>query len=55
LTKKTGQAMDVREVLGISEEDFKNNPELLEYLQEMNQAVPVQEESKSNTNTEKLD
>ena len=49
IDKKTGQAMDVREVLGISEEDFKNNPELLEYLQEMNQAVPVQEESKSNT------
>jgi hypothetical protein len=48
IDKKTGKAMDVREVLGISEEDFKNNPELLEYLQEMNAAVPVPEETKEN-------
>ena len=29
---ETGERIDVREMLGITEEDFKNNPELLEVL-----------------------
>ena len=29
---ESGERIDVRELLGISEEDFKNNPELLQAL-----------------------
>lgn len=29
---ETGEKIDVRELLGITEEDFKNNPEILQAL-----------------------
>ena len=44
----TGEKIDVRELLGITEEDFKNNPELLSVLKHMNLKMPVQEETKEN-------
>ena len=37
----SGQQIDVRELLGLSEEDFKNNPDLLNCLQHMNNLKPV--------------
>jgi hypothetical protein len=36
IDKETGEAMDVRSVLGLNEEDLANDPELLAMLQEMN-------------------
>lgn len=38
----TGERIDVRELLGITEEDFKNNPELLNVLKHMNIKSPVE-------------
>lgn len=32
IDKETGEAMDVRSVLGLNEEDLKDNPELLAML-----------------------
>jgi len=37
-----GEAVDVRELLGLKEEDFQNNPELLEALKLMNIKDPQQ-------------
>lgn len=46
----TGERIDVRELLGLTEEDFKENPELLKVLQHMNNIKPLEpddeEESK---------
>jgi len=37
----TGEAMDVRDMLGITEEEFKNNPDLLNALVHMNNIQPI--------------
>ena len=44
----TGEQIDVRELLGVSEEDFKNNPELVNALKHMNNISPL-EAPKENT------
>ena len=44
IDKDTGEAVDVRELLGITEEDFKDNPELLDIIKQMNLTEPVPEE-----------
>lgn len=36
LDAETGEWVDVRELLGVTEEDFKNNPELYEVMKQMN-------------------
>ena len=52
----SGKGYDVRELLGISEEEFKNNPELANALAYMNEIQPVdndpalKEESKEDEN-----
>ena len=38
---ETGEKVDVRELLGITEEDFHNNPDILDALQAMNMKMPV--------------
>jgi len=38
----TGEKIDVRELLGITEEDLKNNPDLLNILKHMNEKSPLQ-------------
>ena len=45
MDKDTGEQIDVRELLGITEEDFRNNPQLLDVLQTMNLTMPVEEEN----------
>jgi len=40
IDKETGEAMDVRSVLGLNEEDLANDPELLAMLKEMNMEMP---------------
>ena len=44
----TGERIDVRELLGLTEEDFRDNPDLLNVLQHMNNVKPleVEEENK---------
>ena len=46
----TGERIDVRELLGLTEEDFKENPDLLQVLKHMNNIRPIErddeEESK---------
>ena len=37
----TGQAIDVRELLGVTEEEFKANPELVAALAHMNKIKPI--------------
>jgi hypothetical protein len=46
IDKDNGEVVDIRELLGITEEDFKNNPELAKVLKMMNNIDPVEEESK---------
>jgi hypothetical protein len=41
IDKDSGEAIDIRELLGITEEDFKNNPELADVLKQMNAQEPV--------------
>ena len=43
----TGELMDVREMLGITEEDFKNNPELLNAIVHMNNIQPLDTQPKA--------
>jgi|DEB19_MinimDraft_2_1074335.scaffolds.fasta_scaffold118256_1 hypothetical protein len=43
----SGESIDVRELLGLTEEDFKNNPDLLNILQHMNKKAPVQKDEES--------
>lgn len=43
----TGEAIDVRELLGITEEEFKSNPELLQAMQHMNKIQPIEEQPQS--------
>jgi len=50
IDKETGEAMDVRSVLGLNEEDLANDPELLAMLKEMNMEMPQAEEKKSSNN-----
>ena len=38
----TGEVVDVRELLGVTEDDFKNNPELLDALMHMNNIQPIE-------------
>ena len=46
----TGEAIDVRELLGVTEEEFRSNPELQAALAHMNNIQPIdEEESKSAT------
>jgi hypothetical protein len=49
LDADTGKWVDVRELLGVTAEDFKNNPELYDILKQMNSAKPM-EESKGDEN-----
>ena len=46
LDADTGKEIDVRELLGLTEEDFKDNPELASVLQHMQNISPLDEESK---------
>ena len=39
----SGQAIDVRELLGVTEEEFKANPELQKALEHMNRIKPIEE------------
>lgn len=39
----TGEVIDVRELLGITEDDFKENPDLLNILKHMNMKAPMEE------------
>lgn len=39
--KDTGEVLDVRELLGITEEDFRENPELYEVMMQMKTEAPV--------------
>jgi hypothetical protein len=39
--KKAGAYVDVREIMDITEEDFKENPELLDIIKQMNETNPV--------------
>lgn len=41
IDKDSGEAIDIRELLGITEEDFKNNPELADVLKQMNVQEPI--------------
>lgn len=44
----TGEAVDVRELLGVTEEEFRSNPELQAALAHMNKIQPIaDEENKS--------
>lgn len=47
----TGERIDVRELLGLTEEDFRDNPDLLNVLQHMNNIKPleVEEEKKDSS------
>ena len=38
----TGEKIDVRELLGLTEEDFAENPDLLNVIQHMNKKAPIQ-------------
>ena len=51
----TGEHIDVRELLGVTEEDFKSNPELINALKHMNNKNPIasKEESKESTSNKK--
>jgi hypothetical protein len=37
----TGEKIDVRELLGLTEDDFKENPELLNIIKHMNIKAPI--------------
>ena len=39
----TGEAIDVRELLGVTEEEFKANPELRDAIAHMNRIQPIEE------------
>lgn len=41
----TGEVIDVRELLGLTEEDFKENPDLLNVLKHMNVKAPLAQPS----------
>ena len=43
----TGERIDVRELLGLTEEDFKENPDLLMVLKHMNNIKPLEDEEES--------
>ena len=43
----TGESIDVRELLGLTEEDFKENPDLLMVLKHMNNIKPLEEEEET--------
>lgn len=43
----TGEKIDVRELLGLTEEDFRDNPELLQVLQHMNTIKPLDNDEES--------
>ncbi len=40
--KNAGAYVDVREIMDFTEEDFKENPELLDIIKQMNENNPVQ-------------
>jgi len=40
----TGEAIDVRELLGVTEEEFRSNPELQAAIAHMNKIQPIEEE-----------
>lgn len=53
---ETGERVDVRELLGLTEEDFKNDPTLLDVIKHMNTHAPVEpqdESEESGTNQKK--
>ncbi len=39
--KEAGEFMDVREIMDFTEEDFKENPQLLNIIKQMNETNPV--------------
>lgn len=39
--KDAGAMVDVREIMDFTEEDFKENPELLNLIKQMNETNPV--------------
>ena len=45
----TGERIDVRELLGLTEEDFKENPDLLQVLQHMNNIKPIERDEDEET------
>jgi hypothetical protein len=47
----TGERIDVRELLGLTEEDFKENPDLLQILKHMNNIKPLENEEESKDST----
>jgi hypothetical protein len=44
LDAETGKWVDVRELLGITEDDFKNNPDLMDCIKHMNTVAPLEED-----------
>lgn len=48
----TGEKIDVRELLGITEEDLKDNPDLLNILKHMNEKAPIEETKDSSSGNE---
>ena len=51
--KEAGAMVDIREIMDINEEDFKENPELLNIIRQMNQSNPI--EDAKQTSTSKFD
>jgi len=41
--KEAGAMVDIREIMDINEEDFKENPELLNIIRQMNQSNPIED------------
>ena len=47
--KEAGAMVDIREIMDINEEDFKENPELLNIIRQMNQSNPIEDAKQSST------
>ena len=41
--KEAGAMVDIREIMDVNEEDFKENPELLNIIRQMNQSNPIED------------
>ena len=47
--KEAGAMVDIREIMDINEEDFKENPELLNIIRQMNQSNPIEDSKQSSS------
>ncbi len=47
--KEAGAMVDIREIMDINEEDFKENPELLNIIRQMNQSNPIEDGKQSSS------